>query len=361
MQLAVADVERDHARGAALEQHVGEPAGRRADVEAVEPGDVETERVERIRELVPGTRDVRRRRLDLERRVLVHLLAGLRVARHEPGHHERLGLRARLGEAALDEQHVEPLAEAPSSRRRATASPATISASTAVSAVNRREPRLRPLGRLVGEAAGRRPRRRRAPSRRRRAGRRRAGTAAPSSARERAPRRCSPAGTSAACRPHIDRGLEQRTGLQPVARCSRSRCRLRDRAAGRRSSPSVAVDELARDRPVGYASASRNASPSSASPARIAVASPYSRPHRRHGRAARRRRRAPADRRGRARTCARARPRPPPAEALDARADRVAGREAEHRPDPLAAARERVAHRARRACRAPASSASSAR
>jgi hypothetical protein len=36
VQLAVADVERDHARGAALQQHVGEAAGRRADVEAVE-------------------------------------------------------------------------------------------------------------------------------------------------------------------------------------------------------------------------------------------------------------------------------------------------------------------------------------
>ena len=36
VQLAVADVERDHARGAALEQHVAEPAGRGADVEAVD-------------------------------------------------------------------------------------------------------------------------------------------------------------------------------------------------------------------------------------------------------------------------------------------------------------------------------------
>ena len=112
MQLAVADVERDHPRGAALQQHVGEAAGRGADVEAVEPGDVEAERVERIRELVSGARDVRRRRLDLERRVVGELLAGLRVPGHEPGHDERLRLGARLGEPALDEQHVEPLLHA---------------------------------------------------------------------------------------------------------------------------------------------------------------------------------------------------------------------------------------------------------
>ena len=79
---------------------------------AVEPADVDPERVERVRELVPGARDVRRRRLDLERRVLVDLLARLRVARHAPRHHERLRLRARLGEPALDEQDVKPLLHA---------------------------------------------------------------------------------------------------------------------------------------------------------------------------------------------------------------------------------------------------------
>ena len=41
VQLAVADVERDHARRAALQEDVREPAGRRTDVEAVEAGDVE--------------------------------------------------------------------------------------------------------------------------------------------------------------------------------------------------------------------------------------------------------------------------------------------------------------------------------
>ena len=62
MQLAVADVEGDHARGAALEEDVGEAAGRGADVEAVEAGRIDAERVEPVRELLAAARDVRRRR-----------------------------------------------------------------------------------------------------------------------------------------------------------------------------------------------------------------------------------------------------------------------------------------------------------
>src|SRR4051794_21114607 len=67
MQLAIADVERDHARGSALQQHVGEPAGRRADVERVDSRDIDPQRVEHVRELVPCARHVWRRLLDLER------------------------------------------------------------------------------------------------------------------------------------------------------------------------------------------------------------------------------------------------------------------------------------------------------
>ena len=107
MQLPVADVERDHARRAALEEHVGEAAGRRADVAAVEPADVEAERIERVRELVPRARDVRRRALDGQLGVLVDLRARLVEAGHEPGEHERLCLRAALREPTLDEQDVQ--------------------------------------------------------------------------------------------------------------------------------------------------------------------------------------------------------------------------------------------------------------
>ena len=62
-----------------------------------------------MRELLAAARDVRRRSLDRELGVLLDLLAGLVVAVDEPGEHERLGLRARLGEPALDEEDVEAL------------------------------------------------------------------------------------------------------------------------------------------------------------------------------------------------------------------------------------------------------------
>ena len=100
------DVERDHARRAALEQDVREAAGRGADVERVPPGRVDPELVEGVRELVAAARDEPRRPLDDELRRFVHLLAGLLVAVDEARHHERLRLRAALGEPALDEEDV---------------------------------------------------------------------------------------------------------------------------------------------------------------------------------------------------------------------------------------------------------------
>ena len=66
-------------------------------------------RVERVRELLAAARDVARRPLDGELGVLVDLLARLGVAGDAAGEHERLRLRARLGEPALHQQHVEPL------------------------------------------------------------------------------------------------------------------------------------------------------------------------------------------------------------------------------------------------------------
>ena len=61
VELPVADVDRDDASGAALEQDVREAAGRRAEVEAVPPVRVDAERVEAVRELLPAAGDVRRR------------------------------------------------------------------------------------------------------------------------------------------------------------------------------------------------------------------------------------------------------------------------------------------------------------
>ena len=52
VELAVADVERDHPRRAALQQAVGEAAGRGAEVETVASRRIDAERVERVRELL---------------------------------------------------------------------------------------------------------------------------------------------------------------------------------------------------------------------------------------------------------------------------------------------------------------------
>src|SRR3954454_15985342 len=109
MQLAVADVHRDHASRASLQEDVREAAGRSADVHAVEIGRVDAEAVEAVGELLAAARHVRRRPLDLELHVLFDLLAGLVVAAHQAGKDECLGLRPRVGETALDEHDVQPL------------------------------------------------------------------------------------------------------------------------------------------------------------------------------------------------------------------------------------------------------------
>ena len=108
-ELSVADVERRHARGTRLEEHIGEPARRRADVEAVLAGHVDVERLERVRELLAAARDEARPAATSSDGDVVDLLAGLVVPGHAPREDERLGLRTALGEPALDEEDVEPL------------------------------------------------------------------------------------------------------------------------------------------------------------------------------------------------------------------------------------------------------------
>ena len=109
VQLAVADVDGDHARHAVLEQVVGEAAGGRADVDAVAPVELDLELLERVRELLAAPGDEARRPVDRELGVVGHLVAGLVVAGNEAREHERLRLRAALRQAALDEQDVESL------------------------------------------------------------------------------------------------------------------------------------------------------------------------------------------------------------------------------------------------------------
>ncbi len=59
IELAVADVEGDHAPRAALEKHVGESAGRGADVQREPIAHVDAKDVERMGELDPASAHVR--------------------------------------------------------------------------------------------------------------------------------------------------------------------------------------------------------------------------------------------------------------------------------------------------------------
>ena len=101
-------------RRAALQQAVGEAAGRGADVEAPAPGGVDAGRLERVGELDPAARDEARALVDGELDVLGDELAGLgralAVAAAQPhlaGHDRRRRAGARREEPALGEQRVE--------------------------------------------------------------------------------------------------------------------------------------------------------------------------------------------------------------------------------------------------------------
>ena len=59
VELSASDVERDHVSGAALQQDVGEAAGRGADVERTLAGRIDAEGVERVRQLDAAAADVR--------------------------------------------------------------------------------------------------------------------------------------------------------------------------------------------------------------------------------------------------------------------------------------------------------------
>src|SRR6476646_1211616 len=121
VELAVADVDGNHARGTALQQDVGKATGRGADVDAVEARRIHAERVEAVRELLAATRDVRGRPVDRQLGVLVDLVAGLVVPAHEPGEDKRLPLRphvaVRIEDVVHDlEQEPELLPERPPRR-----------------------------------------------------------------------------------------------------------------------------------------------------------------------------------------------------------------------------------------------------
>ena len=115
-QLPVADVDRDHLGGARAQQHVGEPAGRSAGVQAAPARDRDLrERVERAGELVPAARGVARI-VGVEhsnRRVCIdggRRLAGRNAAHLDPaGAHQLHGLLPGTSQTPADEFGIEPL------------------------------------------------------------------------------------------------------------------------------------------------------------------------------------------------------------------------------------------------------------
>ena len=112
-ELAVADVHRDDGLGAAAQQHVGEAAGRRADVHRELAFDREPEMLERGDKLVRSARgELRRARhqrdgsfgIDLE----VGLVGRTRIDAHATRHYQALGDFAAVGETAARHLGVEP-------------------------------------------------------------------------------------------------------------------------------------------------------------------------------------------------------------------------------------------------------------
>jgi hypothetical protein len=113
VQLPVADIDGDHAQGAALQQAIGESAGGSANVQAVEPAHIDLKTCKSACELVAAARDELRSlaanaHFRVGRDPRAGLLDGRIVHDHVAGEDQRLRLVARFGEAIVDESLVEP-------------------------------------------------------------------------------------------------------------------------------------------------------------------------------------------------------------------------------------------------------------
>ena len=114
MQLAAADIDREHQAGAVRQQHLGEAAGRGADVEADMILDVDRVVLQRARELDAAARHKGMRGLRLQHGVggdgLRRFCDRLVVGDDEAGLDRRARPRPALEQAALDQQDVGALA-----------------------------------------------------------------------------------------------------------------------------------------------------------------------------------------------------------------------------------------------------------
>src|SRR6266704_1069339 len=105
MKLTATDVDCVDPSGTALQQHIREPAGGRADVDRRQAVDGEAETVEGVRQLVSAAAHVGFEAADLQRRRLIYQLSWLQsllaADGDGTGHDECLGLLAALGQASL--------------------------------------------------------------------------------------------------------------------------------------------------------------------------------------------------------------------------------------------------------------------
>ncbi len=109
-ELAVANVDRVDANGPALEQAVGEAAGRGAHIERDQAIDVDAEDVERVLQLLAAATDVPMRPDELHDGIPRHArgLPHVRFAvnEHIAGQDGRLRLFAAFGQSSADHEHV---------------------------------------------------------------------------------------------------------------------------------------------------------------------------------------------------------------------------------------------------------------
>ena len=110
IELALPDIDRVDPSRAALQVNVGEPAGRRADIDGDRPGDVEPERIESARQLVAPARDVLRAGIDRNVRILCHgrgrPVGAATIDPHRARQDEGLRALAARRELALHQQLV---------------------------------------------------------------------------------------------------------------------------------------------------------------------------------------------------------------------------------------------------------------
>src|ERR1700678_4536461 len=114
MQLLAPDIDGEHPAGAVGEQHLGEAAGRRADVETDVILDVERMSLQRARQLDAAARDIGMRRLRAEFGVGGDKLGGFQhrsvVGDDQTGFDRGLGAGPAFEQPALDQQQVRALA-----------------------------------------------------------------------------------------------------------------------------------------------------------------------------------------------------------------------------------------------------------